>query len=214
MCVITVSREFGSDGSVIAHDVAQALGYQFVDRQIIAKILSQYGFVEYMDDYDSAASFWDRFDARKTEMVSMLNRVIQALAHHNNIVLLGRGSFAVLEDYADVLNVRLQAPLAVRIQRVMESQNLPNVDATEDLVKENDKKRANFIESFYGPQWVTAKAFDLVVDTSKISPKIADQWIIEAAKAIDAQDKTGKRTTAAIEVDPVLARVVAEMFPG
>lgn len=214
MCVITVSREFGSDGSAIAQNVAQALGYQFVDRQAIAKILSQYGFVEYTDDYDSAAGFWDRFDARKTEMVSMLNRVIQALAHRNNIVLLGRGSFAVLGDYADVLNVRLQAPLAVRVQRVMEGQNLTNVEATETLVKENDKKRAAFIESFYGNQWVTAKAFDLVVDTAKISPEIAGRWIIESAQTIDAQDKIGKRTTAAIEVDPVLAKVVEEMFPG
>lgn len=43
MTAITISRELGSDGDVIAKDVATALGYRLVDRDLIAEILRECG---------------------------------------------------------------------------------------------------------------------------------------------------------------------------
>src|SRR5512135_3353328 len=108
MSVITISREFGSDGSYIAEKVAQALGYHFADKKTLEDVLTQYGFVEFDKEYDAARGLWARFDARTMDMINMLNRVIQAVARHGNVVILGRGSFAVLGGLADVLNVRIQ----------------------------------------------------------------------------------------------------------
>jgi cytidylate kinase len=54
----------------------------------------------------------------------MLNKVIEAFAHHGNVVLLGRVGFEVLGKYADVLHVRLQAPFSVRVKRIMTQQGL------------------------------------------------------------------------------------------
>ena len=45
MSVITVSRDYGSDGDIIAKQVAETLGYHFVDLKFIGNILGQYGFV-------------------------------------------------------------------------------------------------------------------------------------------------------------------------
>lgn len=92
MSIITISRELGSEGSHIAEKVAQALGYHFADKKTMEDVLIQYGFAEFDKEYDAARGFWGRFDARTTEMVNMLNRVIQAVARHGNAVILGRGS--------------------------------------------------------------------------------------------------------------------------
>jgi hypothetical protein len=99
MSVITISREFGSEGSSIARQAAQALGYYLVEKNTLEKILSQYCFVQFGDEYESAPSYWERLDANRINMTEMLNRVVRAIAQHGNVMILGRGSFAVLSGF-------------------------------------------------------------------------------------------------------------------
>src|SRR5512147_2917539 len=124
MAVITISREIGSAGEYIAQKVAQELGYHFADKDIIEKVLNQYGFVQFQQEYESGPGFWSRFDTLRTRMIEFSNRVVEALARHGNVVILGRGSFVVLSGFADVLNIRLQAPLPLRVSRVMAQQGI------------------------------------------------------------------------------------------
>ena len=128
MSVITISREFGSVGDDFGEGVAKALGYHCVCKDEIVALLSQYGMVEFDREYETQPGFWESFkplrNQRRHEMVAMLNQVVQAVAQHGNIVIQGRSGFAVLADYADVLHVRLQAPPAVRIERVAAQQQM------------------------------------------------------------------------------------------
>src|SRR6266542_3575993 len=100
MSVITISREFGSEGDSIAQKVAQTLDYHFVDQKFIGTLLGQYGYVEFDKEYATLPTFWERFDAQREkqrdETVSMLNQAVQAIAHHGNVVLLGRSGFEIL----------------------------------------------------------------------------------------------------------------------
>ncbi len=214
MAVITISREFGSAGRETAENVARVLGYHFADKEMLGKVLSQYGFVQFDEEYDSIPSFWARFESQSASqralMVSMLNRVILALAHHDHIVILGRGSFAVLAGMANVLNVRIQAPFGVRAQRVMERQKNLTPAQAEMLVREEDRVRASFIETCYGVRWDVSHAFDLVIDTGKVSPELAQNWLIQAVEALEERVESSERTTDNIEVDPVLDSVVLQ----
>jgi len=212
MSVITISREFGSDGSYIAEKVAQALGYHFVDKKTMEDVLIQYGFVEFDKEYDAAHGFWARFDTRTLEMVKMLNRIIQAVARHGNVVILGRGSFAILSGYADVLNVRIQAPLPIRRARVMTQQKIAEPEQAEAIIKEADRVRATFIESYYGVHWDVASAFDVVIDTGKVTPDLAVTWLADAAKSMPARTAGEARTTSALEVDQILASAVSAVL--
>ena len=216
MSVITISMKVGSEGSHIAEKIAQTLGYHFADKTTIGKVLSQYGLVEFDKEYDSAPGFWARFDAQREErrksMVDMLNRVILALAHHGDMVILGRGGFAVLGGFADVLNVRIQAPLPIRIKRVMEQQNITEPERAEAFVTENDRVRIAFVESWYGVRWDTASPFDLVIDTGKVPPELATTWLVEANRVAKERKGGDERTTGTIQVDPILASAVSDEF--
>ena len=117
--------------------------------------------------------------------------------------------FAILQGFADVLNVRIQSPLAVRVKRTAAQQQI-SPEQAETLVKENDKARLAFIESFYKARWDAASAFDLVIDTSKVSPDLAAAWLVAAVQALEQSATDGMPTCQAIEVDPVLAGVVAD----
>jgi cytidylate kinase len=212
MAVITISRELGSEGSYIASHVAQALGYALVDKKIIEHVLCQYGYVQFGKDYESAPNIWERMDPDKGNMITMLNRVLQAMASYGNVVIMGRGSFAVLGDYTDVLNVRLQAPLSVRVRRVMVDQKIKDTDVAEALVRESDKVRSAFIQSWYGVRWDQADAFDLVIDTSKVLPDVAVKWIIEAQQGLKDLRISFKPTTHTIQVDRILAGAISDVL--
>jgi cytidylate kinase len=215
MSVITISREFGSGGSSIAEKVAQTLGYHFTDKDTIGRVLTQYGLPEFKTEYDAVPpSFWTRFDTQRMErremMVSLLNQTILALAHHGDTVILGRCGFAVLRGYADVLNVRIQASLPLRIKRVMDRRNIADSGRAEAAVKEGDKIRAAFVETFYGARWDAAGAFDVVIDTDKVSADLAAAWLVEAAKALQGRRGPEAHTTRTIQADSTLAAAVAD----
>ena len=212
MPAITISREIGSLGDAIAEQTARRLGYALVDKNVIAKIFAQFGFVDFKETYD-ASSFWSRFDPHYTEMAALFNRIIETLVFHGNIILLGRGGFALLKEYADILNVRIQAPFLIRVGRVLEEYDLASQAAAEEFVKDNDRMRRSFVESIYGlHQWDSVSGFDLVIDTGKIRPALAVHWLEAEFAQLSQSPHTGKRTTREIQIDTVLARSVDEIL--
>jgi cytidylate kinase len=212
MAVITVSRKFGSDGGYIAKQVAQNLGYHFVDKDFIRDVLRDYR-TSFFSEYDHLPSFWEQVmtqsGVRRREMANMLDRVIRALAHHGNVVILGRSGYDVLGDYADVLNVRIQAPLDFRVKQVIKRKEV-SANQAKEIIKQSDKMRSEFVKTFYGVEWETSSAFDMVINTSKVAPEKGISWIVEAAKAIEAkEEEDDKPTTASMDVDSVMAKAVS-----
>lgn len=213
MSVITISREFGSEGDTIARQAAQTLNYHFVDQKFIGDILGQYGYVEFDKEFTTLPTFWERFDAQREKqrdlMAKMLNQVIQAVAHHGNVVILGRVGFEVLAEYADVLHVRLQAPFPIRVKRIMTQQEI-SFEEAEAVVKKSDKVRLAFVEEFYKVPWNSIHAFDMVINTGKISPELAVNWIVGAVKPPVSSLEIEKPVSASIAVDRILAKAVSE----
>ena len=212
MAVITISREISSGGSYIAKQVAGILHYHLVDKHTLQRIFSQYGFVQFEEQYESVSSFWQKLDANRSTMIALLNRTIGAVAKHGDVVILGRGGYAVLQDYADVLNVRIQAPMAFRVKTVMTEQKIFDAAKAEALVKENDRVRDTFLQSWYGLKWDVSTPFDLVVDTEKFPRDLVVRWILEAHKALIEGNFGKTPVTSSIEVDTILANAVREVM--
>jgi len=214
MSVVTISRELGSAGSHIAEIAAKALGYHLVDETTFETILQGYGLVQFDQDYRKIPGFFDRFRADKSvemgSFIKMLNESLVALANHGDVVILGRGGFAVLEGMKDVLNVRIQAPLQLRIERTQESPAGANPGEAERVVKENDQVQKAFVESVYGMPWNRADSYDLVIDTGKVKPELAASFIVATVKALAPPNPGEDLTAAGIKVDHVLALAVQE----
>ncbi len=211
--VITISRELGSESENIAERIAKALGYHYVDKEFISDLLKEYGLVEFDREYETLPGFWEKFndqrETRRDVMVDMLNRVMRGIAYHGNVVILGRSGFEVLIGFTDVLRVRLQAPMSFRVDQVMALQKITYEQAMA-TVKESDKVRMAFVEKFYKVPWEAIQAFDLVINTSKISPDLVTNWVVEAAKAFVISTETNKLLTDSIKVDPVLGIAISE----
>ena len=212
MTVITISREFGSEGEIIAQQVAAKMGYCFAAKHTFEKILQQYGLVRLDELYKSAPSLWARLDITNLELVSMLNKIILGIARLDNVVILGRGGYAALSGYANVLHVRIQAPISVRVKRIMEREGVDDVAKAAEIVAQNDKARTMFVQGFYKADFHTAGQFHLVLDTSVISVDTAVTWIVEAARSLANHSFVDVLTTPETDVDPILADAIAKVL--
>jgi len=148
---------------------------------------------------------------RRDEVVDMLNRTIRAVAQHGNVVILGRSGFEVLGQFANILNVRFQAPFPVRIKRVMEEMKIP-LEEAEVFVKENDKVHISFTQEYYKMPWDAIHAFDLVINTGKIVPDLAATWVVDAVNALGTIQEPGKPDISSLEIDPILKKAVSDAF--
>jgi cytidylate kinase len=216
MSVVTISREFGSLGSLVAEDAARTLGYHLADKTTIETVLKDYGLVRFTREYDSIPGFWERFDAQKREErqhhINMLNKCISALARSGNVVIVGRGGFAVLAGLSDVLHVRIQAPIPVRIRRLLEVPDIGDPGLAEQAVMKNDHLQQKFIKMVYGQDWDTAKAFDLVIDTGKIPPGLAAEMVVQATRELKVRGTGGERILADLPLDPDLSEAVERVM--
>jgi cytidylate kinase len=111
-----------------------------------------------------------------------------------------------------VLNVRIHAPLPIRVRRVMARQKISERGQAEAIVKENDKVRVEFVQSFYSIHWDAASAFDVVIDTGKVSPELTASWLVDAVQGLLQQTSGEERTARLIQVEPILASVVSSVL--
>lgn len=201
MPVITISRELGSLGTYIARETAQALACPLMDKHMIERMIERVKAGVSISEMMRADQDVIRWDLNGGEMVYLYDRVIQAAAHRGNLVMLGRGSFAVLARYADVLNVRIQAPFELRVRRVMESEHITDSREVETVVRESDRVRSAFIYNWYGLQWENATLFNLTMDTGRIAPDMAVEWLVDVYRSFDVQVTPEMPTTREIVVD-------------
>ena len=212
MAIITISREFGSGGDAISQNVAESLGYLLVDKKLIDKVLTQYGVIYFDKIYESTHTLWERYESSNQELIEMLNRTLLAFSSLDNSVILGRGSYVLLSDYPNVLNVYIRAPFDQRVSNSMKTGEAKNYTDAENLVKYKDQCRKSFLQTFYNVDSNDSTFFHLIIDTDKIPPETATKWIIEAAEAIDKKELNVYQTTNAIEIDPVLSDTVAKVI--
>ena len=215
MGVITISRDFGSVSDDFGAQVARGLDYHFVDKEFVVALLSQYGMIEFDVEYEARPGFWQSLVGeqaqRRSEMVSMLNAVVQAVAYHGNVVIQGRSGFASLAGFADVLHVRLQAPLPTRIENIRTLRGLSQEDATA-VVARGDEVRTAFVEDFYGVAWNAMYAFDLVINTAKVAPDEALTLVVNVAQTFAASLQPREPSIASIAVDSVLDKAVTQQL--
>lgn len=112
--------------------------------------------------------------------IGLIRAAVNAAHKRSNIVIVGRGGQAILQDAEDVLHVRITAPTDDRVKRLQE-EGTDEKKARRTLA-ERDKAAAQYLESFYGIQWDDPNLYCLTINTGKINLDLATDLIVEAVK--------------------------------
>ncbi len=211
MAVITISREYGSAGDIIAKKIADSLNYQLVDKKLIEEILIKYGLLEFDDLYSSEHGIWGRFDSEKNRIVKMLNKTILAFAKRDNCVILGRGAFAVLQDHSNVINVFIREDRYRRINNVLETKEAGNILEAEDMVDQHDRVRSGFLQTFYGLKSEDPAMFDLCVNTELADPDMVCELLKKLVENL-SELSPDRKSTYDLEEDSIMQSAINEVL--
>lgn len=212
MGVITISRQMGSEGTYIGKKLAKELGLSYVDKQELGKIMREYGFSLFDEVYDAKPNFWERFDLERVSTVEFLIQAMRATAKVGDVVMLGRGGFGLFQGFADVLNVRIQAPFNLRVERKINEHGLKRLEG-EALLRKFDQIRTSFISSDLDLNADDASMYDIVFNTELVKPDEAVSCIASAYAELMANKRYGiGRNVSSIEVDPMLFKHVKGML--
>ena len=177
--VIAIGRQFGSGGHDIGKVLAEKLGYDFYDAEIIQMTAGTTGYLpefvkkneEIMTNsllYDLVNQMYlniDRQDeAPKDKIFEAECQVIRDLAKKGNCVIVGRCADYVLRNSGNCLKVFFSAPLVSRIRRVAQRQNISEGEA-KSTVQKNEKLRADNYRYYTRRMWGAAGNFDLSLNT-------------------------------------------------
>ncbi|HET7874463.1 MAG TPA: cytidylate kinase family protein [Methylomirabilota bacterium] len=170
MSIVALSEGVGSLGDEIGRAVSRALGYEFADREIIAKAAEEFGesMTELFHVTEERPTWWERLADSKPRYLALVEVVLFEFAARDNVVLSGRGGTILLAQVPHVLRVRVTAPNRVRARRVEHTQGLTN-EAAQDLVADSDSERAARIRFLYHVDWADPLLYDLVLNTERIS---------------------------------------------
>ncbi len=194
--VVTVAREYGSGGGIIARVVAEKLRWNLLDRELIRAVARTAQVdADTAERYDEhVESWWHRFnrgglwsaaimagiapgDAQFFDaetMAAFARQVTLGTAARGDCVIVGRGAQCALQDREDVLHVFICAPWAERVGRVRaRAQSSQDV---EELIRLTDHERASYIRTYYGCDWKDPHLYHMMIG-SQIGTEMA-AWMI------------------------------------
>jgi cytidylate kinase len=187
---VTVSKQLGSNGVELAHELGRELDWQVFDREIVASVAQQRKLREAVLsrlDERAIGAFNDYIaqmlvpnDPGQLAYLEELVRVIWGLARQGNAIILGRGANWLLNARFG-LRVRAIAPLEIRADRVAREEKSTLAQAGRKI-KQHDAKQAAFIRQVYGRDIDDALGYDLLLNTGEIETGVAARIVLQALR--------------------------------
>jgi cytidylate kinase len=187
---VTVVRQSGTGGGVLAHRIGEILGWPVLDGEIVDLIADTFhldGAMLHLLD-ESKANWVQEVLAEltPTEIVSRdtyvhhLGSVLRLAALHGHVVLVGRGAQLFLPRTRG-LAVRLVAPKEHRIWRVGARDGVDQ-EAARRRVHDIDQRRSRFVKHYFGRDIDDPLLYDLVLNASTLSMDDLAEVVVTACR--------------------------------
>lgn len=171
--VLTLSRELGAGERGFAPTLAEQLGLQVYDRELLEQEAVRLGVTEAeLEKIDEQpAGIFQRFrpGSLYQRYFQALDRLMKELAQRGGVLLAGRGGSRFLREDPRALHVRLVATMTERVRRVMEYRWLREAPARK-LIAQSDAQRHSFYESYFGADWSSPLEYDVTVNSGRLGP--------------------------------------------
>lgn len=181
--IITIGRQFGSGGRELGRRLAEELGYQYYDKEIIAEISNKTemseGYVRKIIDSSPrhlfpitighSIAYADNYYLKQVQSVyKAQSDIIQDLAKKSDCVIIGRCADYILRNY-NPFRLFVYATIDSRINRCMEKADPNEVYNDKEIkqkIHEIDKNRAKYYEFYSGREWGHVENYDLCINTT------------------------------------------------
>jgi len=189
--VITVSREPGSGGRLVAAGIAEALGYDMFHQEVLHEMAKSadvnHCIMETLDEKGLSvldewiASLVDSRHLWPDRYLQHLMRVVGAIGKHGRAVLVGRGANFILPPEVR-FRVRIISPREDRVRNVSREFGVSEEFARRRVIKTESDRKA-FIRKYFHADISDPANYDLLINTAAVSVEAAVSAVISAIAA-------------------------------
>ena len=183
--MITISRQYGTDGHQIAKFLAETLGIPFYDTDLITIASQETRFAEKaFDEAERTATtslgyiLSNRSNRSlygmplNDQMFMVQSGIIRTIADKGPAVIVGRCADYVLSGYKPTIDIFLQASTEARTKTVMERENVSKKEAQTRIAR-LDKSRATYYNYYTDRKWSDLNNYDIALNVSHLTAEEA-----------------------------------------
>lgn len=177
--VVTISREPGSGGNIVAKSLSEKLGFDLFYQEVIHEMAESAGvsvrLLETLDEKgvsvleDWISSLVDKRHLWPDRYLQHLMKVIGTIGKHGRAVIVGRGANFVLPPDKR-LSVRIVAPLEIRIKNVARDFGIDTQESRRRVIRTDSDRRA-FVRKYFNADIGAPLNYDLVINIGILSIK-------------------------------------------
>jgi cytidylate kinase len=210
--VVTFAVQLGSGGNEIAREIAQSLGYRFLDHEVISRAAEIAGV---SPETIAAAERWPTFVERMLERLALttvvsegvlpapptnagammltsadyralIEQVVHNLAEEGSCVIVGHAAQAILHQTPQVFKVLVHGSKERRAARLAGQEGIESKEAIE-RIKAYDSQRNAFFKHAFGLDWLDSTNYDITINTDDVDSDTAASWILTGVTAVPDQ---------------------------
>jgi len=181
---ICFDRQLGSGGREISRAVAEELGFNYYDEEIVTLAAKEsnlceetvkeidekptasllYSVVTNTSHYTGSGAFGFNVPINDKLYIAQ-NELIKNKAENENSVFVGRCSDYILSKKQNNISVFVYGDMEHRTERIMQRHNCDEKKAAE-LISKTDKRRASYYSFYTGNKWGAMQNYDICVNSS------------------------------------------------
>ena len=181
--ILTIGREYGSNGRLVGKKVAELLGVSFYDSELITMAAKQSGMSQsLLKDIDEKAAnslmyslsvgagtfggFTSAFNMPLNDKLFLVQSdIIKEIAEKENAVIVGRCSDYIRRENPDAVNIFIYSPYDRRKEVVAQRFNI-SLDEAAGIIVKKEKQRKSYYNYYTGKKWGLRSNYHLCVDSS------------------------------------------------
>lgn len=174
--IITIGREYGSLGHLIADKAGKKLGLPVLDKALLHKMAENHGFdPRFIKDYDekkrnpfTSRSINGHTNSIEDVLAEMVFKYERDLADTGeSFIIVGRCAEEVLKDRPGLIRVFITGDYDTKLTHLVKDRGFTEREAA-DLMKKMDNKRRSYHNYHSSTKWGEASGYDLVINSSAL----------------------------------------------
>ena len=174
--IISVGREFGSGGHIVAANLAKHFGLPLLDSNILEEIAKQNNTSgEYLRKYYESARniLFSRtvngFSNSPEEIIAQMqfDYIKKKSDAGESFVVIGRCADWVLRDNPALIRIFVLGDMECKIKRTAERENI-SPEKAKSRIAQADKRRKYFHNTHSDNKWGDSRTYDITINSSKL----------------------------------------------
>jgi cytidylate kinase len=195
MPVIAMTQEMATLGKDVALGVCEALGLQQVRHEVgdvvAGKMHVKKSLIRRIRE--GKASRIEKWAADEKTISIFTAQEVYDLAVKGNVLIRGWGGTLLLRDVPHIPRIRVCAPMAVRIKRLMERLETDDEDLARREIEVDDSARASRMEEHFNVRWGDPTLYDLSLNTERVPVAQCVDQVLALARSAAFQETPQSR---------------------